>query len=68
MGAGVHVSLTRFLGIMHEFFGMTEVIDSSRFAVRQADLDLNAAFEGLEPERSRVRARGFGQEKTEGRN
>lgn len=68
MGAGVHASLTRFPGVMHEFFGMTEVVDSSRPAVRQADPDSNAAFEGPEPERSRVRARGFGQEKTEGRN
>ena len=52
MDAGVHVSLTRFPRVMHEFFGMTQVIDSSRLAVRQAALALNAAFEGLEPETS----------------
>lgn len=52
MDAGVHVSLTRFPGAMHEFFGMTEVIDSSRLAVRQAALALNDAFEGLELETS----------------
>ena len=52
MDAGVHVSLTRFPGVMHEFFGMTQVIDSSRLAVRQAALALHAAFEGFEPETS----------------
>ena len=52
MDAGVHVSLTSFPGVMHEFFGMTEVVDSPRLAVRQAALALNAAFEGLEPETS----------------
>ncbi len=34
---------------MQEFFGITQVIDSSRLTVRQAALALNAAFEGLEP-------------------
>ena len=52
MGAGVDASLTRFPGAMHEFFGMTEVIDSFRLAVRQVALALSAAFKGLDPETS----------------
>ena len=52
MDAGVRVSLTRFPGVMHEFFGMTQVIDSLRLAIRQAALALNAVFEALEPETS----------------
>lgn len=49
MDAGVHVSLTRFPGVMHEFFGMTAVLDSAKLAVQQAALALQAGFEGIEP-------------------
>lgn len=49
MDAGVHVSPTRFPGVMHEFFGMTRVLDSARLAVQQAALAISAGFEGLEP-------------------
>lgn len=57
MDAGVHVSLTRFPGVMHGFFGMGAVLDSARLAVRQAALALSAGFEGIEPAASDGRGR-----------
>lgn len=49
MDAGVHVTLTRFPGVMHGFFGMKAVLDAANLAVVQTGLAVRAAFEGLEP-------------------
>ena len=48
MGVGVHVSLTRFPGVMHEFFDITKVLDAARLAVARAALAVRAGFEGAE--------------------
>ena len=49
MDAGVHVTLTRFPGVGHSFFGMKAVLAAANLAVLQVGAAVRAGFEGLEP-------------------
>ncbi len=43
--AGVHVNYKNFVGVTHEFFGMTAVLPEAREAVKMAADDLQQAFQ-----------------------
>jgi len=42
--AGVPVTATRYMGVMHEFFSMPAVLDKAKQAVREAAAGLRSAF------------------------
>lgn len=48
MDARVHVTLSRFPGMMHGFFGSAAVLDGARLAMLQAVAFVRAGFDGLE--------------------
>ncbi|RZT88335.1 acetyl esterase [Pseudonocardia sediminis] len=49
MDARVHVTLSRFPGMMHGFLGCHRVLDGADLAMTQAAAFLSAGFEGAEP-------------------
>ena len=49
MDAGVHVTLSRFPGMMHGFLGCTATLDGARLAMLQSVAFVAAAFAGREP-------------------
>jgi len=42
--AGVAVTATRYMGVMHEFFSMPAVLDKARQAIQEAAMGLRGAF------------------------
>lgn len=49
MDAGVHVTLSRFPGVMHGFLGRVASLDGARQALLQATALVRAGFDGYEP-------------------
>ena len=49
MDARVHVTLSRFPGMMHGFLGCDRVLDGADLALTQAALFLGGGFSGAEP-------------------